>query len=261
MIARGKTPPERHRHTRQFTTTAAAVRARIDAGGERLWQLQDFGGLPIAAVAQTLSRLARESLIQRLSKGVYYRGRSTPFGHSQPNPAAIQQLARRHANLFPSGVAAANLLGFTTQAAGRPAVATPSGSLPRKLIGPDTVVHTRRPSAWSALIEHDAALLEFLRDRGNASELPPDATVAKLLAMLAEGDAFDRLLAVAPTEPPRVRAILGAVGQQLGRPPRALATLRKTLNPLTRFDFGRLAALTHAPAWQAKPRRREGGPA
>ncbi len=65
---------------------------------------------------------------------------------------------------------------------------------------------------------------------------------------------FARLLKVAPAEPPRVRAMLGAIGQQIGQPESVLAPLRESLNPLSRFEFGILAALTYARRWQAKER-------
>ena len=74
----------------------------------------------------------------------------------------MRQLAADRATMFPAGVAAANLLGFTTQVAGRSEVATTAGSLPRKLAGKDTVIHTRRPEAWRRLPSHDAAFLELL---------------------------------------------------------------------------------------------------
>jgi hypothetical protein len=48
--------------------------------------------------------------------------------------------------------------------------------------------------------------------------------------------------------------MLGAIGQQLGRPRSQLAPLRISLNPFSRFDFGVLAALAHAGEWQAKRR-------
>ena len=38
----------------------------------------------------------------------------------------------------------------------RPEVATSGFRLPRKLLGSDTVVHTRRPDAWQDLSEADA---------------------------------------------------------------------------------------------------------
>ena len=205
--------------------------------------------------ASRVSRLARAGKIERLSKGVYYRARQTTFGTSRPNPAAIQKLAARRKTLFPSGVAAASLLGFTTQTAGRHELATSALSLPRKLVGQETVVHARRPEAWSKLSEPDAALLDFLRRAGRTSELSSQETVHRTLELVAERGRYRRLLAVADTEPPRVRAMLGALGQQLGRPARELRQLRDTLNPLSRFDFGMLADLEYARAWQAKEGR------
>lgn len=57
--------------------------------------------------------------------------------------------------------------------------------------------------------------------------------------------------AAAADEPPRVRAMLGAMGQELGMPQRQLSALRRSLNPLTRFNFGKLADLRYAKDWQA----------
>src|ERR1700721_2636129 len=90
---------------------AHAVRQRIMRGGEHIWRLEDFADLPFMAVAQALSRLTKRGGIQRLSKGVYFRGRNTAFGPSKPNPSVVQKLAARRSTVFPSGVAAANALG------------------------------------------------------------------------------------------------------------------------------------------------------
>jgi hypothetical protein len=235
--------------------TAKTVRTRIESSGERLWRLTDFGGLPLTAVAQTLSRLSRQGLIQRLGKGLYYRPRQTAFGPSRPNMAHIRSLTLRQKAVFPAGTAAANLLGFTTQNAARVELATDSASLPRLFLAKNSLVHTRRPTAWRTLSEMDAALLDFLRNRGKSSELSPNDTVEKLLEYCREPARFDRLLKVAPSEPPRVRAMLGAIGEQLGQPENCLAELRESLNPLSRFDFGILAALAYAQRWQAKERQ------
>jgi len=228
------------------------VRQRIERGGERLWRLEDFGNLPFSALAQALSRLKREGMIERLSKGVYYRTRETSFGKSRPNPAAIQKLASRKRAVFPSGIAAANLLGFSTQTARRGEVSTSASSLPRKLMGSDTVIHTRRPEAWEGLSDSDAALLDFLRRGGNTSELSAEETVKKTLFLMAENGRLERLFKIADSEPPRVRAMLGAIGEQLGKNPSTLKQLRSTLHPLSRFPFGMLSGLPHARSWQAK---------
>jgi hypothetical protein len=235
--------------------TAETVRKRIEASGERIWRLVDFNGMPFTAVAQALSRLARQGVIKRLGKGLYYRSRPTAFGASQPNSAQVRSLPVRRKGVFPAGIGAANMLGFTTQNPARIELATNGLSLPRLIVGKETVIHTRRPESWQALSETDAALLDFLRNRAASSELSAEETVEKLLAYFRVPGRFESLLKAAPSEPPRVRAMLGAIGQQLGQPKSRLSALRKDLNPLTRFDFGSLAALAFAREWQAKERK------
>ena len=234
---------------------ASTVRARIERGGERLWRLEDFRDMSGTAVAQALSRLTRGNQIERLSKGTYYRGRQTTFGISRPNPSSIQQLAGRGRFMFPAGLAAANLLGFTTQNPARVELATNASSLPRKLLGPDAVIHTRRPSTWADLSQTDAALLDFLRTGGRTSERSPQATIRRTLELLAEAGRYRRLTDIGDAEPPRVRALLGALGEHIGKHPKAVTQLRGSLNPLSRFDFGVFVAMPNAKAWQAKEPR------
>jgi hypothetical protein len=233
-------------------TASKKVHRRIDEGGERFWRLVDFQDLPLPAVVKTLSRLAKAGHIQRLSKGVYYRAQTTPTGQSQPDLSRLKDLAAAQSPIFPAGRSAAHLLGFT-HSAPRSEVSTIALSLPRKLIGQETLVHTMRPPAWSQLSPKDAALLEFLREKGRSSELSPHQTVARLLAYFSEPARFEALMQVAATEPPRVRALLGAIGQQLAEPEEHLRSLRASLNPLSRFDFGALHPLRYAKDWQARP--------
>lgn len=231
---------------------ARDVRKRIEAEGQRLWRLADFEDMPFTAVAQTLSRLCRQGIIQRLNKGLYYRSQPTIFGPSVPSQSQIFNLGIKGKGVFPAGVAAANLLGFTTQNPGRPEVATYRLSLPRLMIGKRTIIHTRRPESWKELSEKEAALLDFLRQSGKDSELSSEETVHKLLNHFREKGQFERLAQIAESEPPRVRAILGAIGQELRRKKSLLIDLKESLNPLSKFDFGNLIALKYAKQWQAK---------
>jgi predicted transcriptional regulator of viral defense system len=108
-----------------------------------------YGCLKISATCRfrrSHNRLTREGTLERLSNGVYYRARQTAFGKSLPSPTALQELASRRKTVYPAGIAAANLLGFTTQTARRSEVSTNALSLPRKLIGSETVVHTIDPA-------------------------------------------------------------------------------------------------------------------
>ena len=139
---------------------------------------------------------------------------------------------------------------MTTQNPGHPEYATPAAAGPGALR--NATVHTRRPHTRYGLSDTDGALLELLRDRARASDLDAETTIARLVARLSDPMDFRRVSEAALAEPPRVRALLGALGEQAGQPATLVQPLRDSLNPLSRFDFGPLRALPNARAWQAK---------
>lgn len=233
------------------TNTSLYIHQQILEQGEGYWRHSDFAGLPPAAVSKTLSRMAKAGELQRISKGLYYRPRQTRFGSSRPSQSEIQKLPIAQ-KLQPAGLSAANILGFTTQNSLQSEFATPANSVPRTIIGATAQVRTRRPETWKHLSNKEAALLDLLRTRAKLSELSPEETKQHLLECFREGAYFDRLAAVADDEPPRVRAMLGAIGQELGKSSQQLKKLRQSLNPISRFDFGILRNLRHAKEWQAK---------
>lgn len=237
--------------TRGPSTRSAAseVRRRVLTAGERHWTLSDFSDLSASAAAHALSRLAADGELRRIRKGLYFRSKRTVLGPSLPSAtAALAQTF--HAPLHPSGLTAASVLGLTTQNPGRGEYATPAAAGPGALR--DATVHTRRPHARYGLSDEDGALLELLRDRARASDLDAETTIARLVARLSDPADFRRLTEAALAEPPRVRALLGALGERAGHATEALQSLRESLNALTRFDFGPLRALPNARDWQAK---------
>jgi hypothetical protein len=221
----------------------------VRTGGEGYWSLSDFRDLPATAVAHALSRLAGQGELQRLRKGLYYRPKQTVIGPSVPSASAAVGHTLK-APLHPTGLSAGNALGFSTQNPARPEFATPAAAAPSALR--DATVHTRRPASRFELDTPDGALLELLRDRARYSDLPPQETVRRLVSMLSDRTRFTRLAKAALSEPPRVRAMLGALGEQAGAPAAALQALRKSLNPISRFDFGLLSGLPNASEWQAR---------
>lgn len=184
-----------------------------------------------------------------MSKGVYYRPVPTMLGLSVAGASAAAAQTLK-APLHPAGLTAANVLGLSTQNPGFREYATTAPSAPSALRR--AVVHTGRPSQRAGLSAEDGAVLETLRERARSSDLSPGETAKRLMRVLAEDERFSRLAKAALAEPPRVRAMLGALGQELDMPPGQLEPLRESLNPLSRFDFGQLAGLRHAREWQAK---------
>lgn len=240
-------------HGQKMLSNAESVRRRIEKQDKQYWQIQDFRDLPITVVAKTLSRLTQKGYLTRVSKGVYYRPKMTRFGESCPSQMGMQKLLKKtEVTLYPAGISAANFLGLTTQNAPHGEFATSASSLPLKLLGERAKLHTRRPSNWHQLNATEAALLDTLRNRGIYSELSPQETMQKILELLNTENHFKNIMEIAATEPPRVKAILGAMGQTLKKDPKQLEKLKKQLNALSRFDFGLFKELPFSKEWQAK---------
>jgi hypothetical protein len=193
--------------------------------------------------------MAREGALRRVGKGVYYRPHQTAFGASGPAASSVAAQTLR-APIHPAGLSAANVLGLSTQNPRRAEYATPAAGPPGAL--GDAVVHTGRPAARAGLSAEDGAILETLRDRARRSDLSPQRTVDRLRRLLSDEDHFRALAAPAFAEPPRARAMLGALGQELGMAESTLAPLRESLNPLSRFDFGALRSLRFGKLWHAR---------
>jgi hypothetical protein len=189
----------------------------------------------------------------RADRGLYYVPRQTLLGRSRPSEVSLanEKLAETSR---PTGVTAANLLGLTTQVSGRPELAVYATAKP-KGVG-STRVTLRKHSASEKLDHTLAAVLETLRDRGKHSELTAQETVQRLnVALLPQGTSARSLhhfVDSAQREPPRVRAMLGAMLEFFGVPETVWRPLRRSLNPLSKFTFGLFSVLPNAKEWQAK---------
>ena len=97
------------------------------------------------------------------------------------------------------------------------------------------------------------AFLEVLRDIGHLSDLAPGATCSRALDLVKQGPiSLERIHRAARDEPPRVRAMLGAIGEAAGVGVAMLDRYRKLINPGTRYDFGPLSHLPTARSWGAR---------
>ncbi|MEN6520932.1 MAG: DUF6088 family protein [Armatimonadota bacterium] len=234
---------------KQERSVASAIREAILQSTDRIWIYTDFNSMPPAAVSQALSRLYREGLVKRVRKGVYYRPKQTVLGESKVSLAAlISKLLPSDAR--PTGYTAARVLGLSTQVPVEPSYAVSKTKAPASVAGVKVTV--RRPVSSVCVGTREAAILEFLRERGETSERSPEETVYRLLRIIKEPGMFANLAEAAMQEPPRVRAMLGALGQEAITRKSELVKLRSSLNPLSRYDFGRLRCMRYAKEWLAK---------
>lgn len=105
-----------------------------------------------AAVDQALSRLAREEKLVRASRGTYLLPVEGKFGKRPPEPTkVVEALARTEGErIVPSGAAAANALGLTTQVPVR-AIYVTAGRSRRLQIGAQ-VVEIRHVPGWQVAL-------------------------------------------------------------------------------------------------------------
>ena len=232
---------------------SACERALEYAAGrpDGLLTADDIPDTTPAAATRALARLAERGVLVRVSKGLYFAPKDTPLGKSQPSEFDIAQKTLFGRTRL-RGTAAANHLGLSTQVSARPEIVVFANNIPTHTGA--LRVTLRRGTPPKQLSETQGALIEFIQDRGSYAETPP-AVVRDVLCKILESmpQAHVRQLCdVAITEPPRVRAIIGALLELSNVAQSTVEPLKKSLNPLSKFDFGLFTELPNAHQWQAK---------
>jgi len=183
-------------------SVAGTVRRRVErARPGTYFRRRDFPGGD-RAVESALSRLAAEGQLVRVRRGLYWRGKKTRFGMT--HPSVLQAgIAVGGPGSGPSGVAAAHLLGLTTQVPGTVDVAVP-GKTPEPMRG---VRFRSRPYSRRErrLTPTEVAVLEVLRDP-DASEAPSSQVTARIRELIADGAVRADVLDAAVAAEPRVTA-------------------------------------------------------
>lgn len=252
---------------------AHSIRARILAArDDQLWTYADFDDVDPSnmnryALSATLSRLARNGHLVRVRRGVYYRPKVGVFGPTNPDPTALAQAVLRAGGDRPvsTGVSVYNRLGLTTQVSNAVAVAT-TRRVPSTLLRKNGVrlFTVRRPlGAQKGITSAERAALDALRDVDQIPGSTPADVISRMAALIRSGDLnFVRLAKFARAEPPRVRALLGAIGNALRDsgsvkrvPQYVLDHLRGSLNALTSFavpGVGDVLPASTVSAWRIK---------
>jgi hypothetical protein len=236
----------------------------IKGGHDRLWTYADFPGASRQALAAALSRLVKAGALIRVHRGVFYRPKSTVFGSSIPAPEALADaiLRARGETPMPIGTSAFNALGITTQVSGAVSRASRRRGAPKELGGVRLYTTARPVDKQVGIRPEERAALEALRKITRVPDVTPRDVIMRIRMLLrSEVLDFGRLAGFARAEPPRVRALLGALGDEMRNeepstpmPVDAIKELRSGLNPLTSFKMrgAREALPQTADAWRIK---------
>jgi hypothetical protein len=197
---------------------AHTVRWRVCRSKERFWRNEDFEA-DAGAVKNALLSLVAEGELERVRRGVYWRGRRTRFGMTVPSPvAAAREVLGDKDAVGAAEWYAANLLGLSTQVAPVPVVAV-SRRAPTGLDGVRLVDRSARTGRREARLTADeVTLLEALEGWDRYVEADAATAAVRLLAALSgEGVRTERLVTASRTEPAKVRERLRWLLARAGR--------------------------------------------
>mgnify|MGYP006434747099 CR=1 FL=1 len=193
-------------------------------------------------VAKALERLQREGLIKKASKGVFYRPEQTVFGELKPDYSELLRFylfenGKRVA--YETGPSLYNRLGLTTQMAFRIKIASRGKriNINRENLKANAV------KSYAEVTDSNYETLGLLDAFKDIKKIP-DCSVAqgvnRLSAIVKELNEKQTasLLKYALVYPPRVRALVGAVLENIGSKAENIEKLKESLNPLTTIKLG-----------------------
>jgi len=191
--------------------------------------------------AKVLERLQKKGSIRKISKGIFYKPRMTVFGEIKPND---QELLRPY--LFQDGKRIAyitgaflyNQLGLTRQMAFRIKIASRS----KRIYINRGALKATPVKSYADVTDDNYELLGFL-DAMKDLRIIPDIDIKAALSIFSNrinnlnDKKAQEIIQYALLYPPRVRALLGAILEQLNRK-KGIDKLKYSLNPLTQFKMG-----------------------
>lgn len=208
------------------------------------------------SAAKALERLQKKGLIRKLSKGIFYKPKMTLFGEKKPDEQQVlkpylYQNGKRTAYI--TGVCLYNQLGLTTQV---PAIIK-IASRDRRIFISTGALKATPIKSYVDVTEDNYQMLGFLDAMKDLKHIP-DIDINNALSLfknrisqLTEPQRQE-MIQFGLAYPPRVRALLGAILDSLGKT-NNLEQLRLSVNPLTDFVLGiSIDTLPEAANWNIR---------
>jgi len=193
------------------------------------------------AAAKVMERLQKKGLIKKISKGVFYKPKISVFGELRPNEQEILkpylfQDGKRVAYI--TGTYLYNQLGLTTQLTTRIKIASRS----KRIYVNTGAIKASPVKSYVDVTDGNYQLLGFL-DAMKDLKIIPDVDSRSAIMIFSNrikqltNKEIEEMTNYALVYPPRVRALLGAILEQVNRT-RGIKKLREKLNPLSHFNLG-----------------------
>lgn len=219
---------------------------------DKIWSYSDFSDLPFGAATKALSLLTKDGQITRLQKGYYYIPKQTILGEIKHDYTDLLFKKLNNKNIFYclSGLSGYNKIGLTTQISNIITIACDA-----TMRSTDKVKFLLRKKPHSGT-EIERIVLDALNDIENISGTTPDKVLYKIKDIIKSDKVnINDLGYSALNEVPRVRAIVGALGQELNMDAKLLKQLKNKVNPATVYLLDISSVLKYSSNWNIKARK------
>lgn len=250
----------KHKKRTRKGRVSARVLARIQAQGRgKIWIYEDFLDFKFSLVAMALSRLNKKGILRRIKPGIYYYPKKTVLGESIPNPEAVLEsiLRKKHIRKVTTGIDVLNKLKITNQVSGAYVISVDERLHIGNISGIKVKTFRRPLRNQEGISEEERAILDACRNIRKIPNTSPTTVIERIKTLVISGKLnINRLITFARFEPPRVRALVGSIADDLvsvniNIHKSAIEVLKNTLNPLTYYKLGKEVkySLNSAEVW------------
>jgi len=192
------------------------------------------------AAAKAIERLIKQGIVNRASTGVFYKPKKTAFGTLKPSEEELLKPYIFEDNkriAYITGAALYNKMGLTTQVPKNIKVACRD----KRIVVKVGTIQVKPVKSYAEVTDDNYYLMELLDVLKDFNTIPDSNKTQAIRYLLQKIKALtnnekENLIKIAIKYPPRVRAFTGALQNKL-YPKQNLAALKKSINPLSRFNF------------------------
>jgi len=192
-----------------------------------------------SAASKTIERLLKKGIIKRISTGVFYKPKQTIFGELKPDEEKIitPYLFNNGKRIaYVTGLLLYNNMGLTTQI---PKVISIASTKKRIYISKGNIKGNAVKSYMEVTDDNYKylELLDAIKDFKNIPDLGKESAIKILTNKILELNNKQRkeLIEIALEYPPRTRALLGSILENIGENTKKLDD---SLNPLSEYKLG-----------------------
>ena len=194
-----------------------------------------------SAASKSIERLIKKEIIKRISTGIFYKPKKTVFGELKPDEEKIitPYLFKNGKRIaYITGLLLYNKMGLTTQIPKEISIA----SNKKRIYISKGNIKAKAVKSYVEVTNENYKLLEFLdalKDFKKIPDLDKKSAISILSRKISELDnkQVKKLIEIALEYPPRVRAFLGALLENIDIKI-DIKMLDDSLNPFSEYELG-----------------------